>query len=214
MALEPIAVRPDAFTGLAAALGLADPGASWHAERDGVAAFGAWMAGAGGSSTMPQKQNPVGPAVLVALSRQVAGLSAVLTGAGIHHLQRDGAAWFTEWLALPQMCLSTGRALGLALDIISRTSPEPTAMAQGLNLGQGTLVAKALTFVLARLMPRPEGAAKVAALSLEALAGGAPLLTLAARDFRQTDWALQLTGTALMGAAPAEARAFARSASQ
>ena len=31
--------------GLAAALGLTDPGASWHAERDSITAFGAWMAG-------------------------------------------------------------------------------------------------------------------------------------------------------------------------
>ena len=159
---------------------------------------------------MPQKQNPVGPAVLVALSRQVAGLSAVLTGAGIHRLQRDGAAWFTEWLTLPQMCLSTGRALGLALDIIGRTSPDATAMAQGLNLGQGTLLAEALTFALAHSMPRPEAASRVAALSQEALAGGTPLLTLAARDFPQTDWAVQLTGPSLMGEGPAEARAFAR----
>lgn len=73
--------------GLAQALGLADPGHSWHAERDRIGALAGWMAGltaslgkmaedlillsqsamaevriagAGGSSTMPQKENPVG----------------------------------------------------------------------------------------------------------------------------------------------------------
>lgn len=222
--------------GLAAALGLTDPGASWHAERDSITAFGAWMAGltatlgkmgddltllaqtgiaevaisgAGASSTMPQKQNPVGPAVLVALSRQVAGLSATLTGAGVHRLQRDGAAWFTEWLTLPQMCISTGRALSLAVDLAGRLTPNPAAMARGLDEGAGTLYAEALTFALTETLTRPEAAAKVAELSKEALAMGIPLITLAARDFPGTDWTARLTGATLMGKAPDEARAFA-----
>ena len=116
---------PAVRAGLAQVLGLADPGSSWHAERGGIAAFAAWMAatvgslgkigadlitlsqsgiaevvvaGSGGSSTMPQKQNPVAPSVLVALARQTAGLSATMQGALGHGLQRDGAAWFTEWL--------------------------------------------------------------------------------------------------------------------
>lgn len=226
--------------GLAQALGLADPGASWHAERDGIIALGGWMAGltaslgkmgedlvlltqtgiaevgiagAGGSSTMPHKQNPVGPSVLVALARQVAGLAATLDGAGVHRLQRDGAAWFTEWLTLPQMCISTGRALGLAADLAGRITPDAAAMEHGLAAGQGTLVAEALTFALAERLTRPEAAAKVAALSREAMAGGPPLLSLAARDFPDRNWAEELTGSKLMGDAPAEARAFAKAAS-
>lgn len=223
--------------GLAAALGLADPGASWHAERDGIAALAGWMAGltaslgkmgadlllltqtgiaevaiagAGGSSTMPQKQNPVGPSVLVALSRQVAGLSAVVTGAAVHVQQRDGAAWFTEWLTLPQMCISTGRALALAGDLVGRIAPDAAAMARGLAEGQGTLYAEALTFALAEELTRPVAAAKVATLSREALSSGVPLLILAARDFPGTDWKADLTGAKLMGTAPEEARAFAK----
>ena len=67
---------------------------------------------------MPQKQNPVGPSALVALSRQVIGLAAALQGAGLHRQQRDGAAWFQEWLTLPQLCISLGRALSLAADML------------------------------------------------------------------------------------------------
>jgi 3-carboxy-cis,cis-muconate cycloisomerase len=92
--------------------------------------------------------------------------------------------------------------------------PDPAAMARGLNQGQGTLFAEALTFALAKAMPRPEAAIRVAALSQEALTSGTPLLSLAARDFPQTDWAMRLTSAALMGAGPAEARAFARAAAQ
>jgi 3-carboxy-cis,cis-muconate cycloisomerase len=222
--------------GLAQALGLADPGASWHAERDGIGAFAAWMAGltatlgkmgadlillsqtgiaevaiagAGGSSTMPQKQNPVAPSVLVALARQAAALAAVVQGAGVHALQRDGAAWFAEWLTLPQLCLSTGKALALAGDLAGRLRPDADAMARGLAEGQGTLMAEALTFALAGHLPRPEAAARVAALCREALETQTPLATLAARDFPGTDWAAVLSGPASLGAAPDEARAFA-----
>jgi 3-carboxy-cis,cis-muconate cycloisomerase len=225
--------------GLAAALGLADPGASWHAERDSIGAFAGWMAGvtttlgkmgedltllaqsgiaeividgAGGSSTMPQKQNPVGPSVLVALARQAGGLAGVVQGAGVHRLQRDGAAWFAEWLSLPPLCLATGRALALAADLVPRLRPDVAAMARGLADGQGTLMAEALTFALSDRMPRPDAASRVAALCREALATQTPLATLAARDFPGTDWAALLHGPATLGLAPDEARAFARAA--
>uniref|UniRef100_UPI001CD6FBE2 lyase family protein n=1 Tax=Xinfangfangia pollutisoli TaxID=2865960 RepID=UPI001CD6FBE2 len=160
---------PAVRAGLAQALGLGDPGHSWHAERDRIGAFGAWMAGlcaslgkmaedlilmaqsgigeitiagAGGSSTMPQKQNPVGPSVLVALSRQVTALAAALTGAGLHRQQRDGAAWFVEWLTLPQLCISTGRALALAVQLAGRIAPVPAAMARNLDDGSGLIHAE------------------------------------------------------------------------
>lgn len=223
---------PQVRAKLAAALGLVDPGHSWHAERDRIGAFGAWMAGltaslgkigedlilmaqtgvaevviggAGGSSTMPQKQNPVGPSVLVALARQVIALSAALQGAGLHRQQRDGAAWFTEWLTLPQLCILTGRALALALDLSRRITPDPAAMARGLEDGAGLIRAEEFTFALARHMPRPEAQARVKELCARAKAGEGTLADLVARDF--SDLALSTTGG--LGTAPAEARAFA-----
>jgi 3-carboxy-cis,cis-muconate cycloisomerase len=218
---------------LAQALGLADPGSSWHSERDGIAAFGAWMAGlaaslgkmgedlilltatglsevriggAGGSSTMPQKQNPVGPSVLVALARHAAGLCATLTGAGLHRQARDGAAWFTEWMVLPQLCIGTGRALALSCDLAERLEPDAAAMARVLQADAGTIHAEALTFALATRMPRPEAEAAVKRLCAEALATGTDLRTLAARDWPGIEVPLAL------GQAPAEAHAFARAA--
>jgi 3-carboxy-cis,cis-muconate cycloisomerase len=224
---------PQVRAALAQALGLVDPGNSWHSERDGIAAFGAWMAGlsaslgkmgedlilltatglsevriggAGGSSTMPQKQNPVGPSVLVALARQAAGLSATLSGAGLHRQARDGAAWFTEWMVLPQLCIGTGRALTLAWDLAGRLEPDAEAMARVLQADAGTIHAEALTFALANRMARPEAEAAVKRLCAEALATGTHLRDLAARD-----WPGIVVPLAL-GEAPAEARAFARAA--
>lgn len=221
---------PEVRAALAKELGLTDPGHSWHTERDCIAAFAVWMAGlaaslakmgedlilmtqsgigevsisgAGGSSTMPQKQNPVGPSVLVALARQSIGLSATIQGAVLHRQQRDGAAWFTEWLTLPQLCISTGRALGLAADLIPRIAANPTAMAAGLDADGGLIRAEALTFALTVQMPRPEAAAAVKALAGRVRAGEGDLMRLA-----KTAWP-DLTVTDRLGTAPSEARAFA-----
>lgn len=223
---------PAVRAALARALDLRDPGHGWHAERDGIGAFAAWMAGlcaslgkigedlilmtqsgiaevaiagGGGSSTMPQKQNPVGPSVLVALARQAVQLGAALQGAGIHRQQRDGAAWFTEWLTLPQLCVSTGKALALALDLAARITPRPAAMAQGLDDGTGLIHAEALSFALARHLPRPEAQDRIKALCAEAVRDGRPLPALVARDFPDLD----LSTASGLGTAPAEARAFA-----
>lgn len=226
---------PAVRAGLAQALELADPGHSWHAERDRMDTFAAWMAGlavslgkmgedmilltqsgineirlegAGGSSTMPQKQNPVGPSVLVALARQAVALSAAIQSAGIHRQQRDGAAWFVEWLVVPQLCISTGRSIALALDLAGRISPDAQAMARGLDDGTGLIHAEAYSFALARHMPRPEAQAKIKALCKEAQAEHQPLQALVSRDFPDLD----LASAGGLGTAPAEARAFAAEA--
>lgn len=229
---------PEVRATLAKALGLADPGHSWHSDRSGIGALAGWMAtttaalgklgedlilmtqsgiaevqitGAGASSTMPQKQNPVGPSALVALARQVTGLAATLQGASVHRQQRDGAAWFTEWLTLPQTAISTSRALGLALEIAGKITPDPDAMARNLNADGGLIHAETLTFALAETLPRPEAQAAVKRLCREAADTGTPLATLAARDFPGTDWAAQLAQSGL-GQAPAEARAYSAAA--
>ena len=226
---------PAVRAALAHALGLGDPGHSWHSERDGMGAFAGWMgglcaslgkmgedliamtqsgideisiAGSGGSSTMPQKQNPVGASVLVALARQVVPLSAVVQGAGLHRHQRDGAAWLTEWLCLPQLCISTGRALSLADDLAGRITPNETAMASCMDDGSGLIHAEAYSFALARLMPRIEAQSQIRALCLEAIETGQALPDLVARAFP----GLAPDLTANFGTAPQDARDFAMKA--
>lgn len=224
---------PEVRAGLAAALGLADPGASWHADRDGIVALAGWMAGvtgslakigadvvtlcqtgigevvldgAGGSSTMPHKANPVGPAALVSLARVVAGLDGVVQGAAVHGMQRDGAAWMAEWLTLPQMCVLTGRALVLAAEVATQLRPDAQAMARGMAADGGLIHAEALTFALATRMPRPAAAEAVKALVAEVRAVGGDLLALARAKW--PDLPVE-TGP---GQAPTEARAFAAAA--
>ncbi|MDE3239899.1 MAG: adenylosuccinate lyase family protein [Paracoccaceae bacterium] len=227
---------PEVRAALAQALNLGDPGQSWHSTRDSVATFANWITitaqaigklgedlillsqsgieevslGAGGaSSTMPQKANPVGPSVLVALARQMVGLNAVMTGAALHRQQRDATAWLCEWLTLPQMCLGLGRMLLTAGTLAETLAPNPDRMLAPLQDGLGLLYAEAVTFALAEILPRPEAQAAVKALTREARDTGTPLPTLAAREFPAIDWARRLTPAAQLGHAPAEARAFA-----
>jgi 3-carboxy-cis,cis-muconate cycloisomerase len=221
---------PAVRAALALELGLHDPGADWHSERDGIVALAGWLAGlcaslgklgedlilltqtgiaevslsaTGGSSTMPQKQNPVGPSVLVALARQAIALCGALQGAGLHRQQRDGAAWFTEWLSLPQLCILTARALSLSAELSAGLAPDPVTMARNLAADSGLIHAEALTFVLARQMPRPEAAAAVKALVDEARASGRDLLDLARARWPTVQLAVDT------GLAVEEARSFA-----
>lgn len=221
---------PAVRAGLAARLGLSDPGVSWHTERDGQGALmdalvgllvslgkmgedlilltqsgvdEVVLAGAGGSSTMPQKQNPVGPSVLVALARYSVAVGGAFQGAGLHRQQRDGAAWFTEWMVLPQIVIAAARALALAEDLARGLRPDAAAMARNMLSGGGLIAAESYSFALARQMPRPAAQAKVKALCAEVVQSGVPLADLMARDFPGLQADLGL------GEAPAEARAFA-----
>ena len=186
---------PDVRVALAKALGLGDPKSSWHSTRDGIASLAAWMtlvcgtlgkigedlllmtqsgvdevrlAASGSSSTMPQKNNPVAPSLLVAIARQSVGLNTTLQSALVHRQQRDAAAWMSEWLSLPQLILLTGRALSVAEELAKTLKPNPAAMTAAIEATQGMVFAETLSFALAKDMPRAEAQAQVKTLVAEA----------------------------------------------
>ncbi len=68
-------------------------------------------AGRGGSSTMPQKSNPITSELIVAAARTNAALLSALHQAQIQEHERATHGWQVEWLTLPQMVLLTGGAL-------------------------------------------------------------------------------------------------------
>jgi 3-carboxy-cis,cis-muconate cycloisomerase len=127
---------------MAQMLGLSVPPRSWHTQRDNLAEFASWLSlvsgtlgkigedialmaltgdielsGGGGSSAMPHKQNPVRAEVLVSLARYAAILSGGMHQAQVHELERSGAAWTLEWLILPQLVMTTGAGLRIALEL-------------------------------------------------------------------------------------------------
>jgi 3-carboxy-cis,cis-muconate cycloisomerase len=223
---------------LAKNLRLADPGRSWHTDRGPLLRIAEWMArvtstlgamgstivglsasgigevlyaDAGASSTMPQKQNPVAASALVALSHQQAAALNALRTAAMHQHQRDGAAWFTEWMAVPQLALSTASALQMAKRLAGQMTPDVERMRRTLDGSHGTVQAEALSFALSARMPRPEAQAAVKALCADAIARQTPLVDLAQAAYPDLP-ASCFEPLAQAGQAPAEARAFAQRA--
>lgn len=221
---------------LALALGLTDPGRSWHSDRTPITTIAGWITrlnaalgkmgediatfamtgigevsfgASGGSSTMPQKQNPVGPGVLSALAAQATALNSTLQGAALHRLERDGPAWFTEWLALPQLCLGAAAALEQAGSLAETLTPNPEAMAAALATGQGLIHAEALSFALTAKLPRPEAQAEVKALCRKVAETGRPLHDLAGLAHPDLDLSAVFDPARQLGEAPAAARRFA-----
>jgi 3-carboxy-cis,cis-muconate cycloisomerase len=119
------------------------------------------LAGAGGSSTLPQKQNPVLAEILVSLARQAATLAGGVHQAGIHVNERDGTAWTLEWLTLPQLIATTGVALKRAHDLVGAIQIDTDRVHANLEATRGLVLAEAASFALAARMPRAEAAALV-----------------------------------------------------
>jgi 3-carboxy-cis,cis-muconate cycloisomerase len=203
------ALGPDAAAtraALAKGLGLNDPARSWHVDRGPIMRIADWLvqvtsqlarmggtlvaltgselgevrlAAAGASSTMPQKQNPVAPSALQALGFQATGMRAALAPATQHLHQRDGAAWFAEWMVLPQIALGAACALQHAKTLTAGMQPDPDRMAKTLDGTLGLIHAEALSFALAAKMQRPQAQAETKALCAEAQTRQTPLETLA-----------------------------------
>lgn len=192
---------------LARRLDLACPPVPWHTARDGVFELGSWLAMtvgllgrigadlallgrseigelragvAGGSSTMPQKANPVGAEALVTLARSAGGHLGTLHQALIHTEERDGVAWGLEWLALPPLLTATGAGLRHALTLAETLTPDPEAMARNMALGGGAIHAEALAFALAEHMSLGEAQALVKAAARSG--DGAPLAERLGRE--------------------------------
>ena len=173
---------------MARELGLGVPTLPWHSQRDSIAELAGWLSlvtgslgkigvdlillaqsevreispgSGGGSSTMPQKANPVGDEALVSLARFNAGLVSSLHHAlGPAH-ERDGAAWQTEWLALPQMVVATGAALRRAGAVLDDLVIDSVRMRANLDAANGLVLAEAAAFALAAHMSRAEAQALV-----------------------------------------------------
>ena len=228
---DPTGLRAD----LADALGLQDPGRNWHNDRSPIQRFAAWqtrltqalgkfaqdilvhsqstlktvqIGATGGSSTMPQKENPVQASAILALANQAVGLQTTLTLAAQHKEARDGAAWFSEWLALPQLCLGAIAALTIANDLSSALAPNETALAAQITATNEMIHAEALSFELAKTMPRPDAQVATEQLCQQARAAGTNLIALARIQYPSIN-AAQFEAAHQLGTAPEQADAFA-----
>jgi 3-carboxy-cis,cis-muconate cycloisomerase len=188
-------------------LGLRAPVAPWHNQRENIAELAGFLSlitgslgklgedlillglsevsevratKGGGSSTMPQKANPIQAEALVTLARFNAGLVSTMHNCILHPHERDGPSWSLEWLALPQMAVATGTALVHANSIVSSLHVDTVRIEKNLADSSGLILAEAASFALSEFMSRAEALAMVKSACSQVLRSGDHLMTVLA----------------------------------
>ena len=151
-------------------------------------------AGAGGSSTMPQKRNPVGSALALACARQVHAQAAVLIGALPQEHERALGAWHAEWPALSGALAFAGGAAEAARRALDGLEIDVNRMRSNLELAGGLVMAEQASFLLAEKRP-PRGPSSSRRRPNDRGQAAAPCATSSAPTWmrawtRRTTWAL------------------------
>jgi 3-carboxy-cis,cis-muconate cycloisomerase len=180
---------------VATRLGLAVPALPWHTDREPVAELGSALAlaagaleklaldvvlmsqtevgevaepageGRGGSSTMPQKRNPVGSALAIACARRVRGAAGVLLAAMAQEHERAAGAWQSEWEPLGEALALTGGAAAHMREVVEGLEVRPDRMLANLGASGGQTQAESAMFALAGELGRSEAKRVVAEAS-------------------------------------------------
>ncbi|HJS38982.1 MAG TPA: 3-carboxy-cis,cis-muconate cycloisomerase [Burkholderiales bacterium] len=171
---------------LCAELKLAQPAATWHAARDGLAeavnflglvtgslgkiAFDVillastevaevsepFVHGRGGSSTMPQKRNPISSELILAAAKAVRQHAGLMLDAMVQDYERATGPWHAEWIALPEAFILTGGALHQAKFMLAGLVVDEARMRKNLDMTHGLIVAEAVMMGLAPHLGRNE----------------------------------------------------------
>ncbi|MPZ78178.1 MAG: 3-carboxy-cis,cis-muconate cycloisomerase, partial [Deltaproteobacteria bacterium] len=197
---------------LADELKLGVPVTPWHVQRDSFVEFAGWLSlvtgtlgkmaqdiillaqtevgevaesaeeGRGGSSTMPQKSNPIMSELILAAARTNASLLSALHQAQIQEHERGTHGWQVEWLTLPQMMILTGGALKHALYLAQNLQVDSAAMRANIARANDVTLAEAAVFALAKTMPRPKAEELVKKACAAAIAENQPLIEVVKRS--------------------------------
>jgi len=179
----------DRLVDLAAALGLL-VGALGKMARDlsllmqteVAEAFEPAGQGRGGSSTMPHKRNPIACAVALAAATRVPPLVATLLAAMPQEQERGLGSWHAEWETLPAIFLLASGALHHMTEAIAGLTVDAARMGENIGATRGLVMAEAVTMALADRIGRLEAHHLVESACRRALAEGAHLRDVLARD--------------------------------
>jgi 3-carboxy-cis,cis-muconate cycloisomerase len=171
---------------LARELGLACPDIPWHVSRDGFAEAVGFLGllcgslsklatdvilmmqtevaevaephqeGRGGSSTMPQKRNPISCEYIIAQSRGVHALVPQMLAAMAQDQERGTGPWQTEPLVVGQAFLLAHGALAQARVLAEGLTVDAARMRRNLDSTGGLIVAEQVMMGLAPALGRGE----------------------------------------------------------
>lgn len=179
LGVERAAQVPAAF---ASALGLAGYDAPWHTRRTAITRLGDAITRAtdalgriatdvatltrteigelfepsgGGSSAMPQKQNPVRSVLVRSASLRAPQLAATLhVSAATAVDERPDGAWHAEWPALRELLRLALGAAAHAADLAEGLRVDEAAVARNLALGGGAVMSERVMLVAAPFIGR------------------------------------------------------------
>jgi len=201
---------------LAATLDLNSPSMPWHNQRDNIVEFSNWLAmtsgiigkmgqdflllaqsevaeigftAAGGSSTMPQKSNPVIAENLVALARfsgtQIGTVHQTLLTAN----ERDGVSMTLERMSLPALISACASSLRLAIAAIDNIEIRGKTMLANLEKSNGMVLAEAAVFELSKFIDRKQATEIVYKACRDASDNGRHLIAeLSKSSDAEVDW--------------------------
>ena len=165
-------------------LELGEPGASWHANQDRFAecvslfgliaataekiareiyflgrteigeAFEAQGEAQVGSSTMPQKQNPIRCEAIIAAAGTLRAQVPLAMGAMVAQDDRDMGVGIVLWKAIPEAFILTGGILERLLHVMGGLQVDPERMKQNLHCTGGLIVSEAVMLRLAQHIGR------------------------------------------------------------
>ncbi|MDA0655461.1 MAG: adenylosuccinate lyase family protein [Proteobacteria bacterium] len=167
-------------------LGLGEAPITWHVSRDGwaeaafllglVAATCSKIAlevatlmrteiaelsepyesGRGGSSTLPQKRNPVFCPTVVATGRMIREKVGLALDCMVAQHERDPGGGHLEWTLLPEAFVLTGGALEKTLALLQGLTVNEDRMRENLALTNGLVMSEAVMMGLAPVIGRNE----------------------------------------------------------
>jgi 3-carboxy-cis,cis-muconate cycloisomerase len=191
-------------------LGLNRPPIAWHVARDGIAEavtllglitgtlgkiatdvmmmssteFGEvsepFVPGRGGSSTMPQKRNPISSELMLAAAKAVRQHVATMLDSMIHDFERATGPWHLEWISLPESFLLTASSLSNAKSMLAGLVVHEARMRENLDLTHGLIVAEAVMMAMAPKLGRQHAHDVVYEACRKAIEGGGDLADILA----------------------------------
>jgi 3-carboxy-cis,cis-muconate cycloisomerase len=197
---------------LAAELGLAAPAAPWHVDRGPLAELACALAilcgglsklatdvmllmqtevaeasephqsGRGGSSTMPQKRNPIACEYVLAATRGVHAATPLMLSAMTQDHERATGPWQAEDLALPQIFVLTSGALQHAVAIAEGLVVDAERMRRNLDATGGLIMAESVMMAVAERLGREAAHHRVQAACERAIGDGLGFLEALAAD--------------------------------
>jgi adenylosuccinate lyase len=167
-------------------LGLGVPDITWHTARDNFAEFATIIAmicatmgkiahevidlqktefgeveepfehGKVGSSTMPQKRNPMICEAILTLARLTRRHAATAVDAMLHEHERDWSSFQMEWSYMGELCVMTHGAMEMTLKVLAGLVVYPRHMLRNLHATNGLLLAERVMLALGKQIGRQD----------------------------------------------------------